>query len=171
MQCAVLSLFYAVLSFLLWIGILISSRIFWHTWITWQNLIHNKNLNTDMKAKVCWSVLRLPISYALVMLKTIEHAHSHTLQTERHTYGGSGRKCSIESATLLGEERAWVYMEHKLGGDMKWTQLGGFRVNVQDVQAVFAFYLINVTPSVFPVLPQPTHFPSPPMPLKVLSSV
>jgi hypothetical protein len=45
-----------------------------------------------------------------------------------------------------------------------------FFINVQDVQAVFAFYLINVTPSVFPVLPQPTHFPSPPMPLKVLSN-
>jgi hypothetical protein len=26
-------------------------------------------------------------------------------------------KCSIESATLLEGQGAWVYMEHELGGD------------------------------------------------------
>jgi hypothetical protein len=33
-----------------------------------------------------------------------------------HTVDLAG-KCSIESATLLGEGGAWVYMEHELGGD------------------------------------------------------
>ncbi len=43
--------------------------------------------------------------------------HILTLLKRRdiHTVDLAG-KCSIESATLLGEGGAWVYMEYKLGG-------------------------------------------------------
>jgi hypothetical protein len=34
-----------------------------------------------------------------------------------HTSVNLAGKCSKDSATLIGGGRAWVYMEHKLGGD------------------------------------------------------
>jgi hypothetical protein len=66
-----------------------------------------------MKAQVCCS--------AIGMQKTIELAHFRTLPTEGHMHIAHtldlARKCSIKSATLLAGGRAWVYMEHELGGD------------------------------------------------------
>jgi hypothetical protein len=38
-------------------------------------------------------------------------------QRDIHTSANLARKCSKETATLIGGGGAWVYMEHKLGGD------------------------------------------------------
>jgi hypothetical protein len=51
-----------------------------------------------------------------IVKKRICRSHSSNGGTYIHTVDLAG-KCSEESATLLGGGRAWVYMEHELGGD------------------------------------------------------